>query len=245
MTDSTFTAPTATPGAKTNFLIRRKATNSREEVIAHWYGNHMSGVIQSQHERAAAGQSHARKYFVTLFDAKPEPSWDGMAQLWFPRALPKPAQPLATEPQDTFQQVVEPHMPWPTTEYVVIDGSEHLPTDPLTLNDPYPSTRSGFFKMTFLVAAKADTDFDEFFAHWLEVHAPNVYGVMHQVGGFRYVISHSMSPEDEPYAGMAELYFHDSSGWDRYQEIIQPDGMERFVDGVTVLTSATEMIGIP
>ena len=245
MTSPPFTAPTATPGAKMMYLIRRRETTSRDELVAHWYGNHMSDVVQSQHERAAAGKSHASRYLVTLFGAKAERSWDGMAQLWFPRALPRPAEPLGAHPTDTFQEKVEPHVPWPTTEYVVIDDAGRLPTDPLTLNDPYPSTRSGFFKLSFLVAAKPDTDYGEFFEHWLGVHAPNVHGTMHEVGGFRYVISHSIEPEREPYAGMAELYFADPSGWERYQEVIQPDGMERFIDGVTVLTSDTEMVGIP
>ena len=234
-----------TPGAKMTYLIRRRETTSRDELIAHWYGNHMSDVVQGQHERAAAGKSHANRYLVTLFGQKAERSWDGMAQLWFDRAPPGPPEPLGTVPTDTFQQKVEPHVPWATTEYVVIDGSDRLPTDPLTLNDPYPSTRSGFFKMSFLVKVKPDTDHNEFFDHWLSVHAPNVNGVMHEVGGFRYVISHSIEPEREPYAGMAELYFADPSGWERYQQIIKPDGMERWVDGVTVLTSDTEMIGLP
>ena len=75
---------------------------------------------------------------------------------------------------------------------------------------------------------------------------PNVRGVMEQVGGFRYVISHSMEPEQEPYAGMAELYFHDADGWAGYRETITADGMEQWVDTnrMVMQTSTTEMIGI-
>ena len=99
----------------------------------------------------------------------------------------------------------------------------------------------------FLVAAKQGTDYDEFFRHWLDVHVPNVQGTMEKVGGFRYVVSHSMTPEEEPYAGMAELYFPNADGWDAYREHIKPDGMERWVDGgrMAVLRSDTEMVGIP
>ena len=126
-----------------------------------------------------------------------------------------------------------------------MDGE--LDTAPLTLNAPYPMTRSGFFKMTFLVAAKPETDYDEFFRHWLDVHVPNVQGTMEKVGGFRYVVSHSMTPAEEPYAGMAELYFPNAGGWDAYREHIRPDGMERWVDGgrMAVMSSTTEMVGIP
>ena len=61
------------------------------------------------------------------------------------------------------------------------------------------------------------------------------------------VVSHSLNPEQEPYAGMAELYFPDASGWQRYRETIEPDGMERWVSDTEtlVLRAHTEMIGIP
>jgi hypothetical protein len=121
-------------------------------------------------------------------------------------------RPPGTTPRDSFQEKAQPYVGWATKEYVVIDGSEHLPVRPLTLNAPFPCTRSGFFKMTFLVKAKPTTPFDQLFEHWLNVHVPNVTGVMHKVDGFRYVVSHSVDPANEPYAGMAELYFPDDSG---------------------------------
>ena len=138
-------------------------------------------------------------------------------------------------------------MPWATREYVVIDGSEHLSNEPLTLNAPYPMTRSGFFKVTFLVVVKPDTDYDALFAHWLDVHAPNVKQAVEHGGGFRYVVSHSLDPENAPYAGMAELYFHDPDGWAGYRGHIRPDGMEDWVDRerMEVLRAGTEMVGVP
>ena len=36
---------------------------------------------------------------------------------------------------------------------------------------------------------------------------------MGKIGGFRYVVSHSLEPDTEPYAGMAELYFPNEKGW--------------------------------
>jgi hypothetical protein len=122
-----------------------------------------------------------------------------------------------------------------------------LPVEPLTLNPPFPTTRSGSFKVCALLKAKPGTDFDALFAHWMGVHAPNVRSVMESVGGFRYVVSHSLEPGEEPFAGMAELYFDDASGWERYLSTFRPDGMEQWVDpdGTLVLTSGMEMIGIP
>ena len=238
-----------TPGAKMMYLIKRKQDASREELVAHWFANHMPAVIQSQKDAAVRAKPYARRYFATLYDADAsgERPWDGVAQLWWDRPLPKPAVAFGTDPADTFQQKAEPYIPWATREYVVIDGSEHLGTAPLTLNAPYPMTRSGFFKMNFLVAAKPGTDYDAFFAHWLDAHVPNVEATLAQVGGFRYVVSHSIDPADEPYAGMAELYFHGPEGWAGYRQTIRPDGMEQWVDGerMHVLRAHTEMVGIP
>jgi hypothetical protein len=101
--------------------------------------------------------------------------------------------------------------------------------------------------MSFLVKAKPGTSYTDLFDHWLDVHVPNVRHVMERVGGFRYVVNHSVDPEHEPFAGLAELYFPEPSGWTRYRETIKPDGMERGVDpdNTIVLRANTELVGIP
>lgn len=242
----------ATPGAKMMFMIRRRADTTRDEMIAHWYKNHMPGVLQAQKEAEAAGRKPARKYLVTLFNSergeqKPRPTYDGMAQLWFDRPLRKPNGPMFTEPRDTFDQKVEPFVPWATTEYVMMDGAEDLPIVPLTLNEPFPTTRNALFKVTFLVKANKGVDWDDFFRVWLDDHAPNVVETMRKVDGLRYVVSHSIDPDDEPYAGMAELYFRDASGWARYFEEIKPDAFRPQVDTAESnwFGADTELIGIP
>ena len=224
------TRPKATPGAKMQYLIKRKASASREELIAHWFANHMPGVIARNAENQIAGKPHATHYMATLFDPEDVAGqiWDGVAQLWYAEALPMPKQASATAPYDTFQEKVEPYWPWATREYVAIDGA--LPLAPLTLNAPFPCTRSGFHKRTSLVAAKPGADIDALFGHWLDIHLPNVQRTMAGVGGFRYVVSLSMDLETAPFAGMAELYFADPAGWAAFQENYEPDGFERFID---------------
>ena len=238
-----------TNGAKMMYLIKRKPTTSREELVAHWFAHHMPGVVQAQKDAAAKGRMHATRYLATLFqpDAAGNHPWDGVAQLWWPRPLPKPASGFGARPHDTFQQKAMPYLPWATREYVVVDGARHLSTAPLTLNAPYPTTRSGFHKITYLVAAKPAADIDALLRHWLDIHVPNVAATMQRAGGFRYVVSHSIAPADEPYAGMAELYFHDAGDCERWREIIEPDGMERWMDGERTLAlgADTEMVGIP
>ena len=55
------------------------------------------------------------------------------------------------------------------------------------------------------------------------------------------------TPLAERYAGLAELYFHDDTGWARYLEVIKPDGMDEWVDRskILVLGGRTEMVGLP
>lgn len=239
---------TATPGAKMLYLIRRRPGVSREELIVHWFANHMPGVIAAQARQAEKGRLHARRYQATLFDPDHHglQPWDGVAQLWFDEEPPAPSEPHGTIPADSFQERAQPYVPWATTEYVVIDGGDRLAVQPLTLNAPFPSTRSGFFKVSFLVRTRPGIDHGELFRHWLDVHAPNVRNVMEQVGGFGYIVNHSVRPDVEPFAGMAELYFPDEAGWAEFRATIKPDGMERWTDGAAteVVRSGTEMVGI-
>ena len=245
----TSSRPAATPGAKMIYPIQRRIKTSRDELIAHWFGNHMAAVIQTQKEQALKRAAYAWRYFATLFrqQAEERPRWDGMAQLWYDAPLALPDEPRGTHPTDTFQEKVEPYMPWATREFVVLDGAERLPIVPPTLNPPFPCTRSGFFKVTFFVVGKAGIDNEAFFDHWLDAHAPNVAETMTQVGGFRYVVSQSRDLATAPYAGVAELYFPNADGWANYRATIKEDGMGEFVDreAMPIFTSDTEMVGIP
>ena len=238
--------PLATPGAKMQYLIKRRGETSREELIAHWYANHMVPVIARNERARSNGDNHAKRYFVTLFDpAGSEPlAWDGVAQLWYDAPLPWPAQASGIDPQDSFHQKVEPYWPWATEEWVIINGA--LPVEPLTLNAPFPCTRSGFVKQTSLVVAKPDADIDAMFTHWLDVHVPNVVETMTAVGGFRYVVSLSTDLEHAPYAGMAELYFPSVDAQAAFWDRLQPDGFQQWADAERTLRfrSGTEMIGI-
>ena len=114
--------PQPTDGARMVYLIKRKTETTREELIAHWFANHMPGVIARNDRNRASGAAYAYHYVATLFDPVPEQNleWDGMAQLWYSAPLPRPSQASAVEPYDTFQEKVEPYWPWATREYVII-----------------------------------------------------------------------------------------------------------------------------
>lgn len=230
-----------------NVLIKRRSGVSHQELIMHWFKNHMPRVIEGQ--TRASESSRASKYIAQLFDPELNESlpWDGVAQLWVPSA-PKPStNSLSGTPTDTFQEKSEPYFSWPTHEYVVMDGSDHLDTQPLTLDPAYPMTRSGFFRVNYLVPAQSGVNYEEFYDHWLKVHVPNIKSCMMDSGGYRYVVNHSIYPETAPYAGMAELYFRSKEDWPRYRSLVRADGMERYVDSekLAVLFGSTEMVGIP
>jgi hypothetical protein len=76
------------------------------------------------------------------------------------------------------QPHAEPYFPWASREYVVMEGSENLKVEPLTLNAPFPCTRSGFYRVSFLVKANQGADFDKFYSHWLNIHVSNVRSTM-------------------------------------------------------------------
>jgi len=239
--------PPMTPGAKMQYLIRRRPTTSREELIAHWFANHMPGVLQRNEDNRAAGRPHARRYVASLFDQEgvAPSAWDGVAQLWYDAPLPHPAEASGVRPVDTFQQKVEPYWPWATREWVVVDGA--LPLEPPTLNAPFPCTRSGFLKQISLVPLKEGAAAEALFDHWLDVHAPNVEKTMRKVGGFRYAVSLSLDMAHAPYAGMAELYFPDAEAQAAFWRELEPDGFREFADFEKTLRfrCGTEMVGIP
>lgn len=236
------TRPEPTDHVKMMFLIRRKPDFSREELIAHWFANHMPDVIERQHAQASAGKPAASRYMATVFNDGPG-RWDGVAQLWFAQALPRPDRPFGAPPVDSFQERAEPYMPWATREYVALPGD--LPVTPLTLNAPFPTSRSGFHKITYLVTARPDVDYTAFYDHWLDVHVPSVLDTMNTTGGIRYVVSHSLDPASEPYAGMAELYFQDEASAQAFGRALPDDGIGAFIADLDLYTSGTEFIGIP
>lgn len=221
------------------YLVKRRPGTSREELIAYWFAHHMPFTIKAMGDKGSG-------YIGTVYDDNDYP-WDGVAQMFMDKPLKTPVEGHGYRPSDSFHEHVQPYFGWATREYVFIDGSEHLPVRPLTLGDPFPTSRSGFFKVTYLVKAKPGVDHEALSEHWLSMHAPNVAENMIRAGGFRTVIGLSLYPEAAPYAGMAELYFHDRSAWNRYRETFQPDGMAQWVsdEGSLTLHAQTEFVGIP
>ncbi len=243
--------PEPTPGVKMQYLIKRRASTSREELICHWFANHMPAVIERNARAKTEGRPFANHYVATLFDeqidgalADGRPVWDGVAQLWYAEPPSWPKQASGVEPTDTFQEKAEPYWPWATREYVAVDGA--LPLEVPTLNAPFPCTRSGFVKQVSLVPLLAGVSMEALVDHWLDVHLPNVVETLRKVGGFRYVVNLSMDMARAPYAGMPELWFPDRAAQQAFWAELKPDGFGEFVDAERTVrfVCGTEMAGI-
>ena len=231
-----------TPDVKMMFPVRRKPNTTHEEFLVYWFAHHMPVTI------AAMGDV-GRGYIGTPFQAAADGThpWDGMAQMFLAEPLATPAEGFGAKPVDSFQEHAQPYFGWATQEYVFLQGDEFLPVRPLTLHAPFPTTRSGFFKVTRLVKAKNASEFDELHAYWLQEHAAHVVEAMRAANGFRYVVGLSLEPQNAPYAGMEELYFPDVSNWQNYQQIMQDNDLSKWVDdeGVQTFYTDTEFVAIP
>lgn len=238
-----------TPGAKMLYLIRRRPGVTREELVVHWFARHMPPVIESQLKAAAAGKFHAWRYIATLFDADSGGlcPWDGIAALSFAAALPTAGVSHGEPPMDSFQERAMPYHPWATREYVMMDVGDALAARPSTLGTPFPCTRTGFHKLTFLVKARPGVDFKAMHEIWLDAHAPRITTQMQRFDGLRYALNLSIEPEVAPFAGMAELWFRTEAAARGYLAARQTDELQRFVssEASLMLSSVTEMIGIP
>jgi hypothetical protein len=229
----------ASAGVKMIFPVKRKPTVSREEFIASWFAHHMPVTIEAMGDRGWG-------YIGTVFEPAEEPGerWDGIAQMFLDVPLPNPSLGFGANPVDSFhERAVQPYFGWSTHEFVVTAGSDELPVEPLTLNDPFPTSRSGFFKVVTFVPLQPAADNAALQAHWLEERAPWVSRALQQAGGFRYVVSLGTDVQAGAYLGMEELYFPGKTAWLRFQEITSQDDIVGRT--ASLYYAGTEFVAIP
>ena len=56
--------------AKMVYLIKRKPNTTREELVVHWYANHMPGVIERNKRNQIEGKQYAKRYTVSIFNSQ-------------------------------------------------------------------------------------------------------------------------------------------------------------------------------
>lgn len=225
------------------FPVRRKTGVSHEEFIAYWFAHHMPFTIDMMGDR---GWGYIGTVFKTAQDG--EHAWDGMAQMFLDQPLSNPPEGFGATPADSFHdRAVQPYFGWATQEFVILDGSEKLPVQPLTLAAPFPTSRSGFFKVVNFVSAPEKGNPQNFQSDWLDTRAERVSSAMQQTNGFRYVVSVSLETDTETRAGLEELYFSDHTDWLDFQEIVGRGDSTRWAGagGEQTFFSDTEFVAIP
>ncbi len=231
-------------------MVRRKDNVSRDEFVARWYAHHMPKIIAQVNEGAANNRRFTSSYVVSLFDnivsGLPEDNQplDGMAVMLTDREVARPNNGRRFTPGDSFVQLAEPFWSWQTQEYVVLDPSDRLPLTPHTFGPPFPTTRSGFIKVTrLLITHNENGDWTRLKQHWLDTRLPCLRDKILSVGGFGLLANISLYPEDNRYAGAEEYYFHNLSQWQRFVEINGVNGDELLRDQGCYLTS-TEFVAL-
>lgn len=187
--------------------------------------------------QAKKGRPAPTRYIASVFDysgdnGSQESSsapWDGVAQLWWPQIPASPKQPHGTKPTDTFQEKAEPYNQWATKEYVLLDGE--LTVKPNTLNAPFPTSRSGFFKVTVLYSSSSSN---------LASEAVKRTSALKNAGCFRHILDISEESGSQ-YSAMEEIYFKEAGQWRQFEKSV---GAQLF-QGATVLLGGTELVGIP
>ena len=213
--------PEPEPGVRMLYLIKQRPESTREQLVANWFSNHMPGVIAALGPGGTAeqaGRPHTTRYHATLldptFEREGERVWDGYASLHYAEEQPNGPIPHGTTPSDTFQQHANPYVGWALQEQILLDNSsaggvERLPTNPNTLNDPWPATRGCFYKVVVMVKAQPGTGFDSAFDE-LRGAAMSAQNNFPRAGGsFKTSLNLSLHPEEEEYCALVELYFAD------------------------------------
>lgn len=88
------------------YLIRRRKNVSRDELVMHWFKNHMPAVIESNMRASGKNRAGANRYIAQLFSSKPteRPVWDGLAQLWFHEPHPPMKHPAGVPQPIPFKK---------------------------------------------------------------------------------------------------------------------------------------------
>ena len=231
-------------GVKMIFPVRRQIETSHTEFVASWFAHHMPFTINAMGDQGWG-------YIGTAFnhsDDIQDPPWDGIAQMFLNKPLPNPPGGFGVIPADSFhERAVQPYFGWATTEFMVVPGGDQLEVRPLTLGEPFPTSRSGFFKVVIFTPASRNTDPQQLETHWRRTRAPQIEQAMTEVGGFRYVVSldqgNEIGEQISAYAAMEELYFNKPADWDNFLTIVKPDPL--VPDHAPHYFSDTEFVAIP
>lgn len=192
--------------------VRRRDGVTREQLFDHWEHGHAPFV---------ARHAEPERYRVTFFDAAADgtlPPYDGLAELWFRDREHMDAWFHGSKRgSDGFGKLTEGGAGFRmlTSEYPVVEAAVAREQE----------------KAVYLVKRREEVDPAQFFAHWRDVHAPNVAaGVERTEGCIRYAISLADLGEPGGFDGVAEIWWRDTEARLRGLEGVEDDGFGQLID---------------
>ncbi len=203
-------------------IIIANGANDRttpETLLEHWHTHHAALV----REHLAPS-----RYAITTLD-KPKRGYHGIATLHLGDGqegvianLPEPIR------ADPFYDMIGARTAMTLAEHVIVEGD---------------TTMAGF-KIAAFVRRRDDVSADEFFDHWLQIHAPNVGEYLTRTdGAFRYVVNHAIdAPDDAPFHGVAELWYADEAASQAHLGAVPLDGFEQLSSDILFLKGREQVL---
>jgi hypothetical protein len=205
----------------TKFIIANGAndTVTAEQLLHHW-GTHHAGLVRTH-------LAPLRYALTTL--AKPKRGYHGIATLHLRddqrellADLPAPIR------ADPFYGMIGVRTALRVDEHVIVDGDAAAAT----------------FKVTAFVRRRHDVPAEQFFHHWLAVHAPNVAEHLRETeGAYRYVVNHAPDAgDDAPFHGVAELWYADEAASHAHLGAVPDDGFEALSSDILFLKGGEQVL---
>lgn len=196
-------------------IIIANGANDRttpEALLAHWHTHHAALV----REHLAPS-----RYAITTLD-KPRRGYHGIASLHLGDGQEGAIADLpAAIRADPFYEMIGIRTALTLSEHVIVDGD----------------TTAAPYKIAAFVRRRDDVPADEFFGHWLQIHAPNVGEYLTRTdGAVRYVVNHAPdAPDDAPFHGVAELWYADEAASKAHLGAVPLDGFEQLSSDILFL----------
>ena len=189
------------------------------QLLGHWRGDHTKLV----------GEHIAPERYAITELVKSKRGYHGIATMHLRDNQADVLNPAPPELQaDPFYDMIGSRTVMNVTEHVVVDG----------VPDPEG------FKITGFVRRAPDVSASQFFAHWLELHAPNV--AEHLVatkGALRYVVNHdTQAADDALFHGVAEIWYSDAEASKTHLDAVPDDGFMGVSSDILFLTGHEQVL---
>ena len=194
-------------------------TVTPQQLLEHWRTHHAELV-----RRHLAPQ----RYTLTTLH-KPKRGYHGIATLH-----------LRDDQRDLLSDLPEPIRADPF--YGMIGVRTALRVDEHVIADG--DTSGAGVKIAAFVRRRPDVSPEQFFDHWLTIHAPNVADHLRRTdGALRYTVNHATDASDDaPFHGVAELWYTDEAASVAHLGAVPLDGFEQLSSDIVFLKGSEAVL---